>query len=421
MSRARGRTTSFPKCKGTQRKSPSRVLAVLFGLAGLLAGTSGCESLLNVDNPRDVLSEDLRSPQAAPVLLQGVIGDFNWTYTYAHMTSGYFSNELIHTGSASGWRELERGSVPPAGTGASGTLYDRASRAAWVAQNAVEVFREVFDDADRREGTARALIYRGFALFILADNYCVVTLNASAPLQPSEVYARAEGHFTEALAIAQAAGSQRATLEARAGRARARLFTGDYQGAAQDAAGIPDGWEMLAVFSENSARENNFVATQATDQIRKEGGINPRFYQDPRYRQDPRFGMIDQGPTFTGEDRIRQFVEQTRYPTRATNARVHSWQEARLIQAEAEVRMGNLNEGVALLNALRAPDEVAPYDGPLTADGILEEILYDRSVILFLEAKHLADLRRTNHPLLEGRDRCLPLSQAEQQSNPNLG
>ena len=50
----------------------------------------------------------------------------------------------------------------------------------------------------------------------------------------------------------------------------------------------------------------------------------------------------------------------------------------------------------------------------------MKQILFERSVELFLEAKHLADLRRSNDPILTDREKCGPISWAEQESNPNL-
>jgi hypothetical protein len=162
------------------------------------------------------------------------------------------------------------------------------------------------------------------------------------------------------------------------------------------------------------------VPAHTVARFRKEGGVDPRFFNDQRYATDPRLSFIDKGPTFTGEDRIRQFVEQTKYPERFSPAPIASWQEMRLIEAESELQLGNTARAIALIDEIRTAAELPPYGGSTAQADVMEQILFERSVELFLEAKHLADLRRSNDPLLTDREKCGPISWAEQESNPNL-
>jgi hypothetical protein len=412
MERARGRGRSRPGSAGVAARSVSILCIVSCALL------TGCKDLLTPENPGEILAEDLRDPNALPILLNGVAGDFNYLYSYAMVTVGHFANEIWHTGSQGGWRELNRGIADPQGQ--MGTVYNRATKANWVADNAADLILEAFDDAASRPELARARIYAGFAQLLLADNFCAVTIDGGPALSPAEVYEVAVQNFTDAITVADAANNAAFRLNALAGRARANLMLGNYQAARDDARAIPDDWSFVAIYSQNSGREENFVPSHTVARFRKEGGVDPRFFSDPRYATDPRLAFVDQGPDFRGEDRIRQFVEQTKYPERFSPANIASWQEARLIEAEAELRLGDTARAIALINEVRAAAPLPAYDGPATEAAVFEQILFERSVELYLEAKTLVDLRRSNDALLSGRETCGPISWAEQESNSNL-
>ena len=90
----------------------------------------------------------------------------------------------------------------------------------------------------------------------------------------------------------------------------------NYAGARDDATLIPGTFRFNAIYSANSSRENNTVATLTTTLIRREAGVNPRFYATTLYTTDPRTPFRNKGDTAKGPDPIRQFVEQLKYPAR---------------------------------------------------------------------------------------------------------
>lgn len=400
------------------RRLPGTRLAAgaLCAMSGSLL--AGCTDMLTVENPAEILENDLRDPNALPVLVNGVVGDFANAYGQAIIRIAHFANEIWHTGSMSGWREINSGIASP--TGQLGGGYNTLVKANWVADNAADLMEEFLSDAGSRPELARVRIYAAFAQLMLADNYCLATINGGPALEPRAVYEIALGHFNQAISVANSAGNAALRLNAVAGRARTHLMLGDWQAARNDALEIPSGWRFDAVYSNNSSRENNPVPGHTVARFRKEAGVDPRFFNDERYATDPRLAFINGGPTVVGEDRIRQFVEQTKYPDRDSPATIASWQEARLIEAEAEVRLGNLTRAIELIDEIRAAAPLPPYDGPATEAAVLEQIFFERSVELYLEAKHLADLRRSNSPLLNGRDNCAPISWEESESNMNL-
>ncbi len=252
-----------------------------------------------------------------------------------------------------------------------------------------------------------------------ADNLCRITVGGGAPFSPEEGYQRAETHFDDALSIAQAAGDDDIRLRALAGRARARIAQGDWAGGVADAERIPSGFEFWALYSTNSAREENIIASRGRASLRKESGTHPRYYEDARFQADPRTPFTDLGPEVVGADGLRQFVEQDKFPTRDSDILIASWEEARLLEAEGALELGELARAVALIDEVRADAELPPYDGDMTRDAIFDQLIYERAAELWLHAQRLRDLRRTDDPYTEGRDVCYPISVTEENSNPN--
>jgi len=380
--------------------------------------TAACTGVLDVENERDISSEDLNSVEAVPALIAGVSGDFSAVYMLGALVSGYSANELQHVGSATGWRELEDGFAD--NQGSAGTFYNNAARALWVADQAATRFKTLLPNADSRVETARARIYSGYTLLLMADNFCRVTIDGGAPITPAQAYEQAESRFTEALTVAQKGNLVPQQQAALAGRARARLMRGSFAGARDDAKLITQGFRLDARYSENSARENNDIALSTVRLIRKEGSVHPIYYSDARYKTDPRTKFLDRGPAEKGADAIRQFVEQQKYPARTAPAVIASWQQARLIEAEAELRLTNTTRAIQLINEVRAAAALTPYTGSTASADVLKQLMYERSAEMWLEAQRFHDLKRTNDPFLAGRASCYPLSFAEEQSNPNI-
>jgi len=389
------------------------------GMAIALVATA-CNNMLDVENEQDILDTNLDTPDAIAPMMVGVAGDFALAYSDVAVIGGLFGGELIHTGSFPTWREVETGfGKRPSGTG--NQLYNEISRAIWVSDTgAVRIAKQV-TNPDASPEVAEVLIYGAFAHLLMADHFCQGTIKGGPAISPDSLYKRAEAIFTRALAIATAANKPDLKNRAIAGRARARLMLKNYAGARDDAKLIPAGFKFNAIYSANSTRENNTVATQTTTLIRREAGVNPRFYNDALYKADPRTPFRDKGDTAKGPDPTRKFVEQLKYPVRESPIAVASTNEARLIEAEAEARLGNLTRAVALINEVRAASSLTPVS-PATQTAVLNQLYYERSAELWLQGQSLSDLRRFNNPFLATRlDQCFEIGQLEWDNNPNLG
>jgi len=392
--------------------------AALAFVTALALAAAGCQGVLDVQNEQDILDINLNSPEAIAPLLTGIAGDFSVAYSNAVDIVGLFGGELEHTGSFPSWRAIQDGYGKRPSSEADG-MYNSIQRAIWVADTAGVRIGAVVADRTKSPEVAATEIYGGFAHILLADNYCQGTIKKGKAISDDSLYKRAEALFTDALAIATAVNRDSLRLRALAGRARVRLMLKNYAGARDDAKLIPGTFRFNSIYSSNSGRENNTVATNTTTLIRREAGVNPRFYKTAAYKSDPRTPFRDKGDTAKGPDPIRQFVEQLKYPARDTPIPISSWQEARLIEAEAELNLGNTQRAVDLINSVRAAANLAAYNGALTQAGVLTQLRYERTAELWLQAQSVVDLRRFNDAYLATpHDNCFDIGQREWDTNP---
>lgn len=380
---------------------------------------AGCQGVLEVSNEQDILDKNLDNPDAVLPIMNGVIGDYALAYANAIDIVGLFGQELQHTGSFPTWREVESGiGTRPSGTGDQ--MYQNVSRAIWVADTAAVRFRKFLPDAEKRFELAAVLMWGGFAHFLLADNYCELTFHGGPAVTPKAGYERAKATFDDAVTVATAANRVELMRGAYGGRARVKLMLGDYAGARADARQVPQGFRLMALYG-NNTRENNAVATNTTTLIRREAGVHPRFYNDARFKVDPRTSFRDKGDTAKGPDPIRKFVEQLKYPARDTPIPVFTWQEARLIEAEAELQLGSPGAAVTLINQVRAAAGLPDYSGPVTAPAVQAQLVYERQAELWLQAQSLVDWRRFSLVFAtQPRDQCFQIGQLEFDTNSNL-
>jgi len=391
----------------------------VFALAALLLPSAACDGLFDVQNEQDILEQDLDQEAALAPLVNGVAGDWIDMYDNAINIMGLVSFELIHTGSFPSWRSVETGLMDRLSNGNG--VYNQVSRSIWVADDAARRIDESFGGGQAMSEPAQVRLYGGYAKVMLGDNFCEGTLNGGPAMPPAEFYRLAEQDFTEAMTIASGAGAPDWAMRAQAGRARVRAMLGDHAGALADAKAIPAGFGFDAIYSQNSGREQNSVASLTRTLTRREAGVHPTFYDDPRFIADPRTSFIDRGPNETGPDPTRKYVEQEKYKDRDSPIPISTWQETRLIEAEAELNIGSLERAVALINEVRAFVSLDPYAGEMSQSAVMDQLMYERSAELWLQAHRLKDLRRINDPSLAGRDVCFEIGIDEWESNPNLG
>src|SRR3990172_2357876 len=98
--------------------------------------------------------------------------------------------------------------------------WNQASRARWVAEDAIRRLTTILSPEDSLFATAN--LWAGYANRLMGENFCNAVIDGG-PEEARTVYlTRAEGYFNEANRIATAAGKTNVALAALAGRASVR-------------------------------------------------------------------------------------------------------------------------------------------------------------------------------------------------------
>lgn len=392
---------------------------IFISLVVLIAFYTGCKQTFNVENPNQITDEDLTQPLAIPAIVTGAAADFSFEYQWTIICSGLLSNELIHIGSFPTFREMNDGRVQDNNIDME-NWYGFLQRARWVAESGAERIKQIVgeDSAKKMIEYAMLHIYAGYALIHLADMWDGSPIDGSPIIPRPQIYDRAIAHFTEVINIAdglpagrtfrngttQTLNKDQVKAIAYLGRARAKLHKGDLTGAYQDVANPSLFTNLIfyAIYSDNTARENNLVYIYAYD--RPEVAVGPRHQitGDPRVPVQPPSGS-------------RTYWRQAKYATRADDIPITKWQEAALIRAEYFLSQNNTVGALNEINSIRRAANLPPRVS-VNIDTLREE----RKREFFLEGMYLQDLRRFNDPFLQGRMAFFPLGRREKDSNPNL-
>lgn len=411
--------------------SLNRLVASLLALT--LMTTSACDRLLDVDNPASVPVEALEDPALLPTLEAAAIQQFQCAFAEWVGTAGMLSGEYL---SANGfvnnhpweWRGVVEIKSNPGGCVASRTatsmgFYTPLQQARFQLEDTFKR-TEAFTDQQvptRAKVLTEMRAYAGYALTLLGEGMCEMTIDGGPAMTKQEVWALAEERFTDAIARATAINDASLKNMALVGRARVRLDLGNLAGAAADAALVPAGFVRNAEYSESTvSRENRLYNLTVR---------NDFLSVAPEYRNltvngapDPRVKVRDMQRT--GNDAVTpQWQQQKFIGSGAVPLPIASWAEAQLILAEAK----GGQEGLDAINRVRAAAGVPALTsaGPDFTATVLEE----RRRQLFSEGHRYADMLRKNLPFSSGVDHkgrtisdltCVPLPDVETRNNPNF-
>jgi hypothetical protein len=409
---------------------------VLFLLATL---TTACDtdSLLKVSAPGALPAENLETPEAASLLVNGALGNFECALGAAIMVTGIIADEFgdAQLGAAQ-WpydrrdANLQPGSIYGTSgcTSAQGPgIYSPLSVARWSADNAYRALTTFTNDqvAKRDSLLAASSLYAGFSLAHMGMAMCSAAIDEGPEITNMQLFALAEDRFNSALTHAATAGVTAYTHAANVGLARVRLFQGNSAGAATAAAAVPAGFVLNATASDSETRRYNRVY---------HSNVQTRLYViEPQSRDimtegvvDPRTAVVNTGLN-AGDGQVAWI--QTKYTAFGTPIPIARYAEAQLILAEAQ----GGTAAVDIINALRAPHSIPPYTGPTDPASVQSLIAAERRRELFVEGFRMYDVHRFNLPLVPapgtefpvkggtyGSTTCLPLPDVERYNNPSI-
>jgi len=416
----------------------TKVLRPVFAVGLSMLVMTGCDGLLEVEAPDQVIADELEDPTNASLMVASSIADFECALAFYVLSSGLIGDELVDTQlGAAQWDYDRRGFADGRGIYATNTcnstgnqigVYQPVSTARWSADNAIRNLEEWTDEqvpGNRTALIARASAYSGYSHILLGEGFCSAAVDVGPELSPAQIFELAEERFSSAIAAGQATGQDEIVNMALVGRARARLNLGRMAEAADDARQVPDGFVRNANYSTASARSGNHPFRW----VNRFGwaSVSP-LYQELEIEgvPDPRVPVVNTGQT--GADAFSIVWRQDKYPTEGSPIPIATWREARLIVAEAE----GGQSAVAIINELR--DRVGlPHFSSGDPQEIRDQVIEERRRELFLEGHHVYDIIRYDLPLIPapgtpypikggtyGSTTCLPLPMVERENNPNI-
>jgi starch-binding outer membrane protein, SusD/RagB family len=427
-----------------RNRGRSRIYSLLTVIASG-AFVWGCD--FSVTNPGPVQDQYLDDPRAHAALVNGAAREFMEALNFMALTTGGVTREIhaggnvcnfgitaLQTIGILGDDEWENSCSPIWGTG---------HRARWVADDGVRRLRGVLQQefASSRPA-ADLLLLVGYSNRLLGENMCSAVIDGG-PAQPYTVHlTRAEAAFTEAIEIGERLGAAQVATAARAGRASVRVGLGNWNGAVQDAQGIPDSFVHQVVYNGTEIPQNNRIWRGNSNAPTRTHTVWNTVYEqytpasgDPRTRWE-RNPQVPVGDAAVGAYGHVPWLFQLKYDRAASPINLSSGWEMRLIEVEAMLRDEKWEEAMAHMNRRRVQLGIDPWVAT-SANEAWTHFKRERGIELWLEARRLGDLRRWKEegtpgnlhplevqggiiPLSPNRSYCAPIPQAERRTNANI-
>lgn len=398
----------------TNRITHTKVGALL--LACSIAACSTSE-LLEVRTPDQITPDKASSAVGAAALRASAIGNF--AAFYGGDYGGSFHGVSITSGMLTDEIESARGGTEHLDSRAQNEAVQPLSTTwAFVGQSTTQTIRAIAALKEfALEGTATETATKatqighlyglqGFAYAILAENYCSGIPIANADdlnpktdnLTTAQMYARSLAYFdTAATTLGTTAADQPFRNMIAVGRGRVLVDLARYDDGVAAVAGVPTSFRFNVSYSATSVINAIYDWMNGTLNYApadKEGGNGMDFIS----ANDPRVTVIRNAagvPTpRAGQDGALHFT-QTVFPTAGSPMPLATGVEARLIEAEAALKKGDVATYLAKMNDART---TIPALTPLIDPGTQvarENLLFRERAFWFWGTAHrLGDLRR---------------------------
>jgi hypothetical protein len=399
------------------RSNVLRIVAV----AALLP-LAACSDLLNVESPGRIADSDLGTKDAIPGMIVGMKYDLSQAVDGTQEFLALAAVDIFHGGSYD-WADIPRGVILEEDVGGE---WNSPQQARWVAETGIERLKELLtpEEFGRSADAAQAYVYAGYANRILGENWCSSVIDGGPEVSNTVHFDRAKEQFAAAIPIAQAAGKTDLVNAAYAGLASVKAYSGDWAGAASDAAKVPADFVYYAEIDTEMRNELTYETHS-----RYEYTVYETFMAD--HPDDPRAPWAilydNAGQIANGANGSTPMYQQQKYEDNASDVPLSKGAEMLLIRAEAALRSSDMTTAYTHMNAARAVYGMAPLTQAADMAGAWTDLQYERGATLWLEGRRFGDLRRwyadsgaAHNDFLASRAKCVPISQAERRSNPNL-
>lgn len=384
--------------------------------AGVLA-FAGCSptDVLDITDPDIINPVDVQSPAGADAVRQGALARFNTATSGAEsllLLGGLFSDEFINGDSFIARQEIDQRVVTM-----ENTFLDAANRslhrARLAAEQAVALLNQYSPNAPRWQ-VAEMFLVQGFVENIMAEHYCDgLVFSAVAegrevygtPITTAAAFERALGHVNEGLALITGTTTNdlRVKYALQVTKGRILLNLNRQADAATAVAGVPTNFAYTELHSPTTQTNawwnfnNNARRYNVSD---KEGinGLNFATAADPRVPVcvGGTAACAAIGVTQNRRDDLGQpLYVQMLWTARESSVTIINGIEARMIEAEAQLKAGQSGQAVVTLNTARATvTGLAALTTPATEAERVDQLFSERAFWLFGRGHRTGDMRR---------------------------
>lgn len=389
----------------------------------------GCKGMLDVDSPGRIADDDLNTKDAIPGLVVGMSYDVAAAHRNSMEFSALAAGELWHGGSYN-WGDVPRGVIKPEDVNGEWSGFFKAR---FTTSHGIERIRGILPENEFNisPDVARAYLLAGFANRIIGEMVCETLTDqegGGVPEPNTAEFDRGIANFAKAIEIGTAAGSvaNSTVIAAHAGRASLLAWKGDWTGAVADAAVVPVGFNYDAALMPDGLTNTLWYETHSRFEYTV---YSTEFEAHPNDTRAP-WTILHKadGGLQPGADGATPMYQQNKYDEGySDNIPLTKGTEMLVLRAEAALRNNDLAGAYVLMNQARAqasmPALVASTD-PVQA---WTDLHFERGAITWLENRRLWDERRwlaetgpAHFDFLATRDKCVPISDTERRSNPNI-
>jgi hypothetical protein len=375
------------------------------GLA--LALLTGC-GLLDTETPDIIQPGDVETAAGAQSLRLGALSD--WAFIRDGDGTEFVDGEILLTGlmadefvlstTPPGEQEIDQRKVAITNVGVD-SLFLLMHRARAEAEDAADALQRLVPDPDTVTGIPEMLTVAGYTYISFGEDFCSGvpfsrvdgdTIVFGEPETTTDVFTRAVARFDAALA--HPAITEDVANLAAVGKARALLNLGQFDDAAAAVATVPTDFQYVTEHAESPQRLRNAIFAYGNDFLWSLSDFEGDVGLGYRSAEDPRVPFDD--PEDVGLDGTTSQFILTKYPDATASVVVADGIEARLIEAEQQLRSTDFSGMTTTLNDLRAAADLGLDD--LAEPGTqaeAEDLLFsERAFWLFATGHRLGDMRR---------------------------
>jgi len=374
----------------------------------MAGSTTGCHGLLDVSDPSYIRDQDVANATGANARRVNAVINFMAYLPQTFSSVGLFTDELTYDSPPQSGvnpdKEFDRRSSDVIYTDQFNTDDSPlANFAGYLGASSLAIpqVRLYSPDSVKGDYLAQLYAFRGYTILQMAEVMCPgFPINDVSP----DNLPLLSGPYTTDSAITYAIAQLDSALAnvhdsvlyahfAHVVKARALLDVGNYSAAAAEVATVPSNF----VFRSDPTYGTSFTSYDNGNgtfygnypMADHEGGVGLGFLSERDTIRAP-YGYFGQRATFPADS---LFVSR-KYPYGGNTTVVFaSGTEARLIEAEVALHNGSPT-WLTILNALRAPVQLAPLTDPVDPDARVDLVYHERAFWLYLTGRRLGDLRR---------------------------